>query len=166
MVRADRIRHRSIRFPWRVSGLTIGWVEGLEINFLGAVLGLDIRRPALKASGHRPIGDDGRDLEASSLIAEVDLRRVAPGRSAAITLGTNAPTSSGLDRASQIYFMVVFVDDPDKAIPRTKLWLENMKLARQRIRAIRRDGKIFKDHAALVVRFTVDQKVEVVKRHQ
>jgi hypothetical protein len=26
-------------------GLTIGWVEGLEINFLGAVVGLDIRRP-------------------------------------------------------------------------------------------------------------------------
>src|SRR6266850_1930120 len=29
-------------------GLTIGWVEGFEINFLGAVLGFDIRRPALK----------------------------------------------------------------------------------------------------------------------
>jgi hypothetical protein len=29
-------------------GLTIGWVEGFEINFFGAVLGFDIRRPALK----------------------------------------------------------------------------------------------------------------------
>jgi Protein of unknown function (DUF3750) len=29
-------------------GLTVGWVEGLEINFLGAVFGLDLRRPAVK----------------------------------------------------------------------------------------------------------------------
>jgi hypothetical protein len=32
-------------------GLTIGWIEGFEINFFGAVLGLDIRRPALKFPG-------------------------------------------------------------------------------------------------------------------
>ncbi len=29
-------------------GLTFGWVEGLEINVLGAVWGVDVRRPALK----------------------------------------------------------------------------------------------------------------------
>jgi len=29
-------------------GLTIGWVEGIEINFLGAVFGIDLRRPAVK----------------------------------------------------------------------------------------------------------------------
>lgn len=29
-------------------GLTVGWVEGFEVNFLGAVIGLDIRRPAIK----------------------------------------------------------------------------------------------------------------------
>ncbi len=29
-------------------GLTVGWVEGLEVNLLGAVAGLDLRRPALK----------------------------------------------------------------------------------------------------------------------
>jgi len=29
-------------------GLTIGWVEGIEINFLGAVFGIDLRRPAIK----------------------------------------------------------------------------------------------------------------------
>jgi len=29
-------------------GLSIGWVEGLEINVLGAVAGIDMRRPALK----------------------------------------------------------------------------------------------------------------------
>ncbi len=32
-------------------GLTIGWVEGFELNFFGAVLGFDIRRPALKFPG-------------------------------------------------------------------------------------------------------------------
>jgi hypothetical protein len=32
-------------------GVTIGWVEGFEFNFLGAVLGFDIRRPALKFPG-------------------------------------------------------------------------------------------------------------------
>jgi hypothetical protein len=32
-------------------GLTLGWVEGIEINILGAVAGLDIRRPALKLPG-------------------------------------------------------------------------------------------------------------------
>jgi hypothetical protein len=37
-------------------GLTIGWVEGLEVNFLGAVLGLDIRRPALKLPGIGRLG--------------------------------------------------------------------------------------------------------------
>jgi hypothetical protein len=29
-------------------GLTIGRIEGIELNFMGGVLGLDIRRPALK----------------------------------------------------------------------------------------------------------------------
>jgi hypothetical protein len=32
-------------------GLTIGWIEGFELNFFGAVLGLDVRRPALKLPG-------------------------------------------------------------------------------------------------------------------
>ncbi len=37
-------------------GITIGWVEGLEINFLGAVVGLDIRRPAVKLPGIGRLG--------------------------------------------------------------------------------------------------------------
>ncbi|WP_375778691.1 DUF3750 domain-containing protein [Bradyrhizobium sp. ma5] len=32
-------------------GLTIGWIEGFELNLFGAVLGFDIRRPALKLPG-------------------------------------------------------------------------------------------------------------------
>jgi hypothetical protein len=37
-------------------GLTLGWVEGFEFNFFGAVLGLDIRRPAIKLPGLGRIG--------------------------------------------------------------------------------------------------------------
>ncbi|QTL05311.1 DUF3750 domain-containing protein [Aquabacter sp. L1I39] len=29
-------------------GITLGWVEGVELNILGAVAGLDLRRPAIK----------------------------------------------------------------------------------------------------------------------
>jgi hypothetical protein len=32
-------------------GLTTGWVEGFELNFFGAVIGCDVRRPALKLPG-------------------------------------------------------------------------------------------------------------------
>jgi hypothetical protein len=37
-------------------GLTVGWVEGIEINFLGAVFGIDLRRPALKLPGIGRLG--------------------------------------------------------------------------------------------------------------
>jgi hypothetical protein len=38
------------------AGLTLGWYEGIEMNLLGLVAGLDIRRPALKLSGLGRIG--------------------------------------------------------------------------------------------------------------
>jgi len=38
------------------AGVTIGWVEGIEINILGAVVGLDLRRPALKLPGLGRLG--------------------------------------------------------------------------------------------------------------
>ncbi|MCK1360797.1 DUF3750 domain-containing protein [Bradyrhizobium sp. 199] len=37
-------------------GLTLGWVEGLEINFFGAVFGFDVRRPAVKLPGIGRLG--------------------------------------------------------------------------------------------------------------
>jgi hypothetical protein len=37
-------------------GLSIGWVEGVEINFLGAVFGVDLRRPAVKLPGLGRVG--------------------------------------------------------------------------------------------------------------
>lgn len=46
---------------WRATlggylGVTIGWLEGIEFNVLGAVLGLDVRRPAIKIPGIGRIG--------------------------------------------------------------------------------------------------------------
>ena len=40
-------------------GVTLGWVEGVEVNILGAVAGLDLRRPALKLPGIGRIGMTG-----------------------------------------------------------------------------------------------------------
>jgi hypothetical protein len=41
---------------WGVLGARIGWVEGIEINLLGLVAGLDIRNPAVKVPGFGRIG--------------------------------------------------------------------------------------------------------------
>jgi len=38
------------------AGLSVGWVEGIEVDFLGLVAGIDIRRPALKLPGWGRIG--------------------------------------------------------------------------------------------------------------
>jgi hypothetical protein len=38
------------------AGVTVGWIEGIEVNFLGLVAGLDLRRPALKLPGWGRIG--------------------------------------------------------------------------------------------------------------
>lgn len=42
-------------------GLTIAWVEGIEVNILGGVAGLDIRRPALKLPGLGRLGMPSAD---------------------------------------------------------------------------------------------------------
>jgi hypothetical protein len=41
-----------------IAGAKIGWVEGLEINFLGLVAGLDLRHPAVKLPGFGRVGLD------------------------------------------------------------------------------------------------------------
>jgi hypothetical protein len=38
------------------AGLTVAWVEGLEVNLLGAVAGLDLERPGLKLPGLGRLG--------------------------------------------------------------------------------------------------------------
>jgi hypothetical protein len=37
-------------------GVTVGWYEGVEVNLLGAVVGIDVRRPALKVPGLGRLG--------------------------------------------------------------------------------------------------------------
>lgn len=39
-----------------VIGVTLGWIEGVEVNMLGLVAGLDLRHPALKLPGWGRIG--------------------------------------------------------------------------------------------------------------
>jgi len=39
-----------------LAGMSVGWVEGIEINLLGLVVGVDVRRPALKLPGWGRIG--------------------------------------------------------------------------------------------------------------
>jgi hypothetical protein len=38
------------------AGLSVGWIEGIEVNFLGLVAGIDVRRPALKVPGWGRLG--------------------------------------------------------------------------------------------------------------
>jgi hypothetical protein len=45
--------------------LKVGWVEGVEVNVLGLVAGLDLRHPAVKLPGFGRIGvDDGSAIAA------------------------------------------------------------------------------------------------------
>jgi hypothetical protein len=37
-------------------GVAIGWVEGIELNILGGVIGMDLRRPAIKLPGLGRLG--------------------------------------------------------------------------------------------------------------
>lgn len=41
---------------WGLIGAKLGWVEGVELNLLGLVAGLDIRNPAVKIPGFGRIG--------------------------------------------------------------------------------------------------------------
>jgi hypothetical protein len=41
---------------WGVAGIKAGWVEGIEVNLLGLVAGLDLRHPGVKLPGFGRIG--------------------------------------------------------------------------------------------------------------
>jgi hypothetical protein len=48
-------------------GFKLGWVEGVELNFLGLVAGLDLRHPGIKLPGFGRIGiDNGSAVAAPS----------------------------------------------------------------------------------------------------
>lgn len=52
---------------WGLLGVKIGWVEGVEVNVLGLVAGLDIRDPALKLPGFGRIGLNMWSANAATL---------------------------------------------------------------------------------------------------
>ena len=41
---------------WGALGVKIGWIEGVEINLLGLIAGLDLRKPALHLLGFGLLG--------------------------------------------------------------------------------------------------------------
>lgn len=50
---------------WGLLGVKVGWVEGLELNFMGLVAGIDVRHPGVKLPGFGRLGiDDGTALAA------------------------------------------------------------------------------------------------------
>ena len=50
---------------WGLLGVKAGWVEGVELNFMGLVAGLDLRHPAIKLPGFGRVGiDDGTAIAA------------------------------------------------------------------------------------------------------
>ncbi len=53
---------------WGLLGVKAGWVEGIELNFMGLVAGLDLRHPAVKLPGFGRVGiDDGTAIAAPAL---------------------------------------------------------------------------------------------------
>jgi hypothetical protein len=51
---------------WGLLGLKVGWVEGLEVNLLSLVAGLDVRRPAIKLPGFGRIGIEPQTATAKA----------------------------------------------------------------------------------------------------
>ncbi len=50
---------------WGLLGIKVGWVEGVEVNLLGLVAGLDLRHPGVKLPGFGRLGiDDGTAIAA------------------------------------------------------------------------------------------------------
>ena len=68
------LRRTASGTGWRATlggylGVTLGWVEGLEVNILGAVAGVDLRRPAIKLPGLGRLGMRGPDGSGVPIVA-------------------------------------------------------------------------------------------------
>ncbi len=56
-------------------GVKLGWVEGVEVNVLGLVAGVDLRHPGVKLPGFGRIGvDDGTAIAAPLAAAPAQAR--------------------------------------------------------------------------------------------
>jgi hypothetical protein len=49
---------------WGVAGIKVGWVEGIEVNLLGLVAGLDLHEPAIKLPGFGRVGPEEVSISA------------------------------------------------------------------------------------------------------
>jgi len=49
---------------WGLLGVKLGWVEGVEVNFLGLVAGLDVRHPAVKLPAFGRVGFENAAIAA------------------------------------------------------------------------------------------------------
>ncbi len=56
---------------WGLLGVKLGWVEGVEVNLLGLVAGLDLRHPALKLPGFGRIGFKSTAVATAATYAEL-----------------------------------------------------------------------------------------------
>jgi Protein of unknown function (DUF3750) len=60
---------------WGVLGVKLGWIEGIELNFLGLVVGLDLRHPGVKLPGFGRLGiHDGTAIAAPVAAAPMPSR--------------------------------------------------------------------------------------------
>jgi hypothetical protein len=50
---------------WGAFGAKVGWIEGVEVNVLGLVAGLDLRNPAIKVPGFGLVGVPGHTAIAA-----------------------------------------------------------------------------------------------------
>jgi hypothetical protein len=50
---------------WGALGAKVGWIEGVEVNVLGLVAGLDLRNPAIKVPGFGLVGVPGHTAIAA-----------------------------------------------------------------------------------------------------
>jgi Protein of unknown function (DUF3750) len=50
---------------WGVLGVKAGWVEGVELNVLGLVAGVELRRPALKIPGFGRLGVEASAVQSA-----------------------------------------------------------------------------------------------------
>jgi hypothetical protein len=63
--------HTGVEFSlYGLLGAKLGWVEGVEVNLLGLVAGLDVRRPALKIPGVGRLGLDQVAVETANANAQ------------------------------------------------------------------------------------------------
>ncbi len=60
------------------AGVTLGWVHGVEVNILGAVIGVDLRRPAIKLPGLGRLGWPAETEARPSFSEEKEAKRLHP----------------------------------------------------------------------------------------